>query len=73
VGGAAFCALVLAVTGSSLPARLLRTLLALLCAIIALRLTFDLRKRATTERVLLALGLIALLVAGSLTRSHRSS
>ena len=61
---APFCSLVLAVTGSSLPARLLRTLLALLCAIIALRLTFDLRKRATTERVLLALGLSALLIAG---------
>jgi len=61
---APFCALMLALTGSSLPARLLRVLLSLLSAIITLRLTFDLRKRVTTERVLLALGLMALLVAG---------
>jgi signal transduction histidine kinase len=61
---APFCALVLAITGSSLPARLLRALLSLLSAIISLRLMFDLRKRVTTERVLLSLGLMALLVAG---------
>src|SRR6185436_5295542 len=57
---APFCALMLALTGSSLPARLLRVLLSLLSAIITLRLTFDLRKRVTTERVLLALGLMPL-------------
>jgi len=61
---APFCALVLAFTGSSIPARLLRALLSLLSATISLRLTFGLRKQATTERVLLALGLMALLVAG---------
>jgi signal transduction histidine kinase len=61
---APFCALVLAFTGSSIPARLLRALLSLLSAVISLRLTFDLRKKATTERVLLSLGLMALLVAG---------
>jgi signal transduction histidine kinase len=61
---APFCALVLAFTGSSLPARLLRLLLALFSAVLSLRLLFDLRKRATTERVLLSLGLTALLVAG---------
>jgi signal transduction histidine kinase len=61
---APFCALVLAFTGSSIPARLLRALLSLLSATISLRLTFGLRKQASTERVLLALGLMALLVAG---------
>ena len=60
---APFCALVLAF-GSSLPARLLRLLLALFSAGLSLRLVWDLRKRATTERVLLSLGLMALLVAG---------
>ena len=61
---APFCALVLAVTGSSIPARLLRLMLSLLCAGIWLRLMFDLRKNFSTERGLLWLGLIALLVAG---------
>jgi signal transduction histidine kinase len=61
---APFCALVLAITGSSIPARLLRLLLSLLCAGIWLRLMFDLRKNFSTERGLLWLGLIALLVAG---------
>lgn len=60
---APFCALVLAF-GSSLPARLLRLLLSLFSAGLSLRLVWDLRKRATTERVLLSLGLMGLLVAG---------
>jgi signal transduction histidine kinase len=61
---APFCALVMAVTGSSIPARLLRLLLSLLSAGISLRLLFELRKNASTERVLLSFGLIGLLVAG---------
>jgi signal transduction histidine kinase len=61
---APFCALVLALTGSSIPARLLRLLLSLLCAGIWVRLLLDLRKNASTERILLWIGLIALLVAG---------
>lgn len=58
-----FCALVLAF-GSSIPARLLRFLLALFSAGLSLRLVWDLRKRASTERVLLSLGLMGLLIAG---------
>ncbi len=61
---APFCALVLALTGSSIPARLLRLLLSLLCAGIWMRLMLDLRKNHSTERVLLWIGLMALLVAG---------
>jgi signal transduction histidine kinase len=60
---APFCALVLAF-GSSLPARLLRLLLSLFSAGLSLRLLWELRKRATTERILLSLGLMGLLVAG---------
>ena len=61
---APFCALVMVLTGSSIPARLLRLLLSLLCAGIWMRLMLDLRKNASTERVLLWVGLMALLVAG---------
>ena len=61
---APFCALVLAITGSSLPARLLRLLLTLVWVAVTVPLMLDLRKHATTERVLLLLGLMALLVAG---------
>jgi signal transduction histidine kinase len=60
---APFCALVLAF-GSSIPARLLRLLLSLFSIALSFRLLWDLRKRATTERVLLSLGLVGLLVAG---------
>jgi signal transduction histidine kinase len=61
---APLCALILAFTGVSLPARLLRLLLTLLCAGIWTRLMLDLRKNHSTERVLLWIGLMALLVAG---------
>ena len=61
---APFCALILAITGSSLPARMLRLLLTLLWVAVTAPLLLDLRKHATSERVLLLLGLIALLVAG---------
>jgi signal transduction histidine kinase len=61
---APFCGLVLAVTGSSIPMRLLRLLLSLLCTVIWARLLLDLRRNASTERVLLSIGLVALLVAG---------
>ena len=61
---APFCALVLAFTGSSLPARLLRLLLSLFSAAVSVRLMWELRKQATTERVLLSFGLMALLIAG---------
>jgi len=61
---APFCALVMAFTGSSIPARLLRLLLSLLSAGISLRLLLELRKKASTERVLLSFGLLGLLVAG---------
>ncbi|HET9445314.1 MAG TPA: histidine kinase, partial [Steroidobacteraceae bacterium] len=61
---APFCALILAFTGVSMPARLLRLLLSVLCAVIWMRLMLDLRKNHSTERVLLWLGLISLLVAG---------
>jgi signal transduction histidine kinase len=60
---APFCALVLAF-GSSIPVRLLRLLLSLFSIALSFRLLWDLRRRATTERVLLSLGLVGLLVAG---------
>jgi signal transduction histidine kinase len=61
---APLCALILAFTGISAPARLLRLLLSLLCAVIWMRLMLDLRRNHSTERVLLWIGLMALLVAG---------
>lgn len=61
---APFCVLVLLFTGSSIPARLLRVVMSLLWAGVSLRLLLELRKNATTARVLLSIGVAALLVAG---------